>query len=180
VVSALDGSNLCIMNSNNPTRLPSNGNANSLDLTLVSAHLAATMAWSTHIQLNLDHLPITVDFGGNSPPLGVQEPLLTFALLIGLSFWLSRRPALPLFLIRSHVLLASGFSATLFWRRQVTTFHWVEERSIPLVSLVRPSLLPNVETICIMWIPRTRRSRTLMWKFLESSVSLQGRPGGRK
>jgi hypothetical protein len=67
LVLAIDSSDLCILNSNTPTRLPNSGNPNSPDLTLISAHLAAASTWCTHIQLNSDHLPITVDFGDDAP-----------------------------------------------------------------------------------------------------------------
>jgi hypothetical protein len=68
LVLAIDSSNLCILNSNTPTRLPNNGNPNSPDLTLISAPFVASSTWCTHIQLNSDHLPITVDFGDDTPP----------------------------------------------------------------------------------------------------------------
>jgi endonuclease/exonuclease/phosphatase family metal-dependent hydrolase len=42
-----------------PTRLPKSGAPTSLDVTLASAHVALASTWTTHVQLNSDHLPIT-------------------------------------------------------------------------------------------------------------------------
>jgi hypothetical protein len=80
LVSAIDNSELCILNSNTPTRLPNSGNPNSPDLTLISALLAAASTWCTHIQLNSDHLPITVDFGDDASPPRCARTFTNFCL----------------------------------------------------------------------------------------------------
>jgi hypothetical protein len=43
------------------------GNPNSPDITLISAHLSLSALWSTQVKLNSDHLPITIDFDGDTP-----------------------------------------------------------------------------------------------------------------
>ena len=57
----INNSNLICLNTPHPTRLPTNGNPSSPDVSLLSAHLAADATWKTHINLNSDHLPITID-----------------------------------------------------------------------------------------------------------------------
>ncbi|KAF2358597.1 Reverse transcriptase domain [Trinorchestia longiramus] len=70
-----------------PTRLPSNGNPSSPDLTIASPHLALETSWTPLTRLNSDHLPIAISFstkGGFHPsyppnycqslhPQGLQE-----------------------------------------------------------------------------------------------------------
>jgi hypothetical protein len=65
---SIENSALCVLNTDTPTRLPNNGNPNSPDLTLISAHLALPALWTTHVKLNSDHIPITIDLGDDSPP----------------------------------------------------------------------------------------------------------------
>ena len=80
LASAIENSALCILNTDSPTRLPIHGSPNSPDLSLISAHLAATSIWSTHIGLNSDHLPITIDLGGDSPPARASRTYTNFRL----------------------------------------------------------------------------------------------------
>jgi hypothetical protein len=79
-VSVIEASSLCILNSDTPTCLLSNGATNSPDLTLVLAHLAAALVWSTHIKLNLDNLPITVDFSDDTPSSRCARTFINFRL----------------------------------------------------------------------------------------------------
>jgi hypothetical protein len=67
-IEEIENSNLCISNSDTPTRLPSQGIPNSPDLTLNSAHLALPAVWCTQVKLNSDHLPVTIDVGGEQNP----------------------------------------------------------------------------------------------------------------
>jgi hypothetical protein len=51
-----------------PTRLPKSSTAASPDVTLASAHVALVSTWATHVQLNSDHLPITVSLPCDEVP----------------------------------------------------------------------------------------------------------------
>jgi len=66
---SINSSNLISINDHHPTRLPTHGNPSSPDLSIISAHLAADSSWKTHISLNSDHHPITIDINTvDSPP----------------------------------------------------------------------------------------------------------------
>jgi hypothetical protein len=67
LVQQVEDSNFFILNTDTPTRLPPNGNSTSPDLSLISAHLALSVSWSTNISLNSDHLPISVSFNDDLP-----------------------------------------------------------------------------------------------------------------
>ena len=41
----------------------------SSDLSLISTHLATAVEWKTHSALNSDHIPITISFDEDSPPI---------------------------------------------------------------------------------------------------------------
>ena len=57
-----DNSPFCIINADSPTCLPTNGSPSSPDITLISAHHASAVSWTTMTCLNSDHLPILIDF----------------------------------------------------------------------------------------------------------------------
>jgi hypothetical protein len=80
IIETIENSALCVLNTDTPTRLPSHGNANSPDVTLILAHLALSALWSTNINLNSDHLPITVDLGGDSAPARSAKTFTNFRL----------------------------------------------------------------------------------------------------
>ena len=68
VATAIDGSDLCVLNTDEPTRLPSgNQCASSPDISLISAHLALNIEWSVSTSLSSDHLPILICFDNDSP-----------------------------------------------------------------------------------------------------------------
>jgi hypothetical protein len=60
VADQIELSPLIILNSDTPTRLPESGAASSPDVTLASAHIVLASTWVTHVNLNSDHLPITI------------------------------------------------------------------------------------------------------------------------
>ena len=60
IYQSINASDLSILNSDTPTRLPSAGRPTSPDLTLISSHLALDSSWNTEISLGSDHLPILV------------------------------------------------------------------------------------------------------------------------
>jgi hypothetical protein len=68
LVEVIEDSSFCILNCDTPTLLPNRGNLNSLNFSLISVHLAPSAVWTTHIGLNSDHLPITIDLGDNNSP----------------------------------------------------------------------------------------------------------------
>jgi hypothetical protein len=62
LAAAIKNSNHCILNLDSQTRQPFNNPPHSSDVTIASAHLLPSLTWSTHTQLNSDHLPITISF----------------------------------------------------------------------------------------------------------------------
>ncbi|KAF2344021.1 Endonuclease/exonuclease/phosphatase, partial [Trinorchestia longiramus] len=76
IISAIDSSPLFLLNQDSPTRLPSDGNPSSPDLTIVSPHLALETSWTPLTRLNSDHLPIAISLSTNQPPQ--QPPRRTF------------------------------------------------------------------------------------------------------
>jgi hypothetical protein len=63
LASAINNSSLCSLNTNSSTRFPFNSLPNSSpDVSIAPAHLLPSLTWSTHTQLNYDHLPITISF----------------------------------------------------------------------------------------------------------------------
>jgi hypothetical protein len=67
LASQIENSDLFILNQDIPTRCPSNGNNSSLDISLISCHLALLVTWATFNALNLDHLPIAISFDDDQP-----------------------------------------------------------------------------------------------------------------
>jgi hypothetical protein len=66
---AIEISPLIILNdSGSPTRLPKSGSPSSPNLSLASAHVALAATWETHVQLNSDHLPITITLPCDDAP----------------------------------------------------------------------------------------------------------------
>jgi hypothetical protein len=64
----IDISSFFILNSDSPTRCPSNGNNTSPDISLISAHLALSVMWAMCTALNSGHLPISITFCDDRPP----------------------------------------------------------------------------------------------------------------
>ena len=56
----IGSSNLGVLNSEKPTRLPSNGRPTSPDISLASPSLLPVSDWDTHTTFSSDHLPITI------------------------------------------------------------------------------------------------------------------------
>ena len=61
----IGSSNLATLNDDNPTRLPSNGQPTSPDISLASLSLLPYITWNTHTNLGSDHLPITYYYYGD-------------------------------------------------------------------------------------------------------------------
>jgi hypothetical protein len=80
LLSDIEDITLCVLNSDTPTRLPSKGSPNSPDLTLISAHLAPAAEWRTHVKLNSDHLPISINFPEDSSPVRTARNYTNFRL----------------------------------------------------------------------------------------------------
>jgi len=68
LVEAINASDLCLLNEDTPTRLPSFGQPTSPDLSLCTAHLALSLSWHTSVTLNSDHLPILISFPTKDSP----------------------------------------------------------------------------------------------------------------
>ena len=68
IADQIELSPLIILNSDTPTRLPKSGAASSPDVTLASAHIALASTWATHVNLNSDHLPITISLPSDEAP----------------------------------------------------------------------------------------------------------------
>jgi hypothetical protein len=79
-IEEIENSDLCVLNSDTPTRLPSQGIPNSPDLTLISAHLAFSAVWCTQVKLNSNHLPITIDVGREQNPKRTTKTYTNFRL----------------------------------------------------------------------------------------------------
>ena len=56
----IGNSNFATINEDSPTRLPSNGQPTSPDVTLASLSLLPYLSWTTQTELSSDHLPITI------------------------------------------------------------------------------------------------------------------------
>ena len=65
IYTALCDSDLTLLNTDSPTRLPTNGNPSSPDLTIATPHIAIDSEWRTITTLNSDHLPIIVQLGSS-------------------------------------------------------------------------------------------------------------------
>ena len=60
IADEIGNSNLAVLNENTPTRLPSNGQATSPDISLSSISLITNTEWETVTSLGSDHLPIII------------------------------------------------------------------------------------------------------------------------
>ena len=58
------------LNTDTPTRVPTNGPTTSPDITIASAHLASGARWDPMMTLNSDHLPVVIGLNGwfSTPP----------------------------------------------------------------------------------------------------------------
>lgn len=66
---AIEISRLIILNDpGTPTCLPKSGSLSSPYLFLASAHVALAATWATHVNLNSDHLPITISLSCEDAP----------------------------------------------------------------------------------------------------------------
>ena len=79
ILDALTDSNLVLLNSDAPTRLPSHGLPSSPDLTISTPHIALDFDWSPHTTLNSDHLPIIISLRGCFSTTVVEPPHITFS-----------------------------------------------------------------------------------------------------
>jgi hypothetical protein len=68
-LSPSGNSNLAVLNENTPTRLPSNGQATSPDISLSSISLITSTEWETVTSLGSDHLPILIKIGSTIKPI---------------------------------------------------------------------------------------------------------------
>ena len=68
IAQQVEDSDLFLLNLDSQTRRPSNGTDSSPDISLISAHLAFSVAWETCMALNSDHLPICITFVDDQPP----------------------------------------------------------------------------------------------------------------
>ena len=82
LVDEIESSNFCILNQNQPTRLPQGRNNNqrpsSPDISLVSAHLTLAVSWSTETTMSSDHLPIAISFVGDTPSPQERKTYINF------------------------------------------------------------------------------------------------------
>jgi hypothetical protein len=80
LVAAIDNVDLCILNSDSPTRIPSaaNQSPSSPDVSIASAHLVPSLTWETLTTLNSDHLPIKVSYQTGGCPPRLQRTFTNF------------------------------------------------------------------------------------------------------
>ena len=78
ILDSLTSSNLVLLNSDSPTRLPSSGNPSSPDLTIVTPEIVPDLEWSTITTLNSDHLPILIHLHGSFSSDSPDPPRQTF------------------------------------------------------------------------------------------------------
>ncbi len=69
IADTIGNSNYGVINENTPTRLPSNGNATSPDISLASISLMNSVDWKTMTSLGSDHLPIIIKVSTNINPI---------------------------------------------------------------------------------------------------------------
>ena len=65
----ISSSNYATLNEDQPTRLPSNGNPTSPDISLASLPFLPYITWTTHISLGSDHLPIVINLETEIKPV---------------------------------------------------------------------------------------------------------------
>ena len=82
LAEAIENSDLCVLNLDQPTRLPlgagNNQRPTSPDVSLISAHLALAVTWSAHVHLASDHLPITIAFNDDVPNPRLARSFINF------------------------------------------------------------------------------------------------------
>jgi hypothetical protein len=69
IADTIGNSNFGVLNENTPTRLPSNGNATSPDISLASISLMNSIEWKTMTSLGSDHLPIIIKVSTHINPI---------------------------------------------------------------------------------------------------------------
>ena len=69
IAEEIGASNYGVLNNEQPTRLPPNGQPTSPDITLASLSLLPYTSWETQISLGSDHLPIVISCSTNIKPL---------------------------------------------------------------------------------------------------------------
>ena len=69
IAETIGNSNYGVLNDNSPTRLPSNGNATSPDISLTSISLMNSIEWKTMTNLGSDHLPIIIKINTRISPI---------------------------------------------------------------------------------------------------------------
>ena len=74
----LTDSDLVLLNTDSPTRLPSDSNPTSPDLSISTPHIAIDSEWSTLTTLNSDHLPIFIQLGRAFSMTFPEPPRRTF------------------------------------------------------------------------------------------------------
>ena len=80
LATAIEDSSVCLLNTDSPTRVPNNSNPSSPYISLISAHLALSASCTTNVLLNSDHLPITINFDDDPPPIRVTRTFTNFRL----------------------------------------------------------------------------------------------------
>ena len=77
-IDQIENSSFVFLNTESSTRCPTNGNLSSPDLSLASAHLALAVIWQTEVQLNSDHLPISISFLDDLPNIRTTKTYTNF------------------------------------------------------------------------------------------------------
>jgi hypothetical protein len=80
LLAAVENEDLCILNSDSPTRIPcaANQSPSSPDVTIASAHLVPSITWETLTTLNSDHLSIKVSFQTSGCLPRLQRTFMNF------------------------------------------------------------------------------------------------------
>ena len=79
LASEIENSDLSILNQDLPTRLTGkNQRATSPDISLILAHLALAVSWTTDVKLSSDHLPITISFVDDHPNPHLTRTFVNF------------------------------------------------------------------------------------------------------
>ena len=83
LAAEVENSDFCVLNEDTPTRLPQGSNNNqrpsSPDISLISAHLALSVNWSTETTLTADHLPIAISFNDDAPCPRTTKTFVNFS-----------------------------------------------------------------------------------------------------
>jgi len=78
IAEEINDSDCCILNEEQPTRLPQHGEPSSPDITIVDANLALAMEWSTKIDLASDHIPIIITLPGGSTNQEIRRTYINY------------------------------------------------------------------------------------------------------